>query len=83
MKTHRTPSICLGPTGNIQGSYNFLSLVSGLVIKRLWFDELPALDFVIAHVASLSGKFGVSQSLVFADLQRKPYDWPDNNDQAG
>ena len=26
-------TICLGPTGNFQGSYNFLNLVSGLVIK--------------------------------------------------
>jgi hypothetical protein len=33
MKTCRTPSICLGPTSNIQGTYNFLNLVTGLVIK--------------------------------------------------
>ena len=27
------PTICLGPMGKFQGSYNFLNLVSGLVIK--------------------------------------------------
>jgi hypothetical protein len=82
MKMHGTPSICLGPAGNIQGTYNFLSLVSGLVIKRRRFDELTALDSGIAHVTSLFGKTGVLRSLVFADRRRKPYDWLDNNDQA-
>ena len=33
MKTQGTPVICLGPTGNLQGTYNFLNLVTGLVIK--------------------------------------------------
>ena len=28
------PTICLGPTGNFQGSYHFLNLLTGLVIKR-------------------------------------------------
>ncbi len=59
MKTRGTPSICLGPTGNIQGNYNFPSLVSGLVIERRWFDELPALESINARVASLFGKTGV------------------------
>jgi hypothetical protein len=34
MDTQGTPSICLGPTGNLQGSYYFLSLVTGKLIKR-------------------------------------------------
>jgi hypothetical protein len=34
MKPRGTPAICLGPTGNIQGTYIFLSLVSSLVIKQ-------------------------------------------------
>jgi hypothetical protein len=32
MTTRGTPVICLGPTGNFQGTYNFLSLVTGQVI---------------------------------------------------
>ncbi len=32
MTTHGTPAICLGPTGNFQGTYTFLSLVTGQVI---------------------------------------------------
>jgi hypothetical protein len=30
-------AICLGPIGNFQGSYHFLNLVSGLVIKHRAF----------------------------------------------
>ena len=41
------PAICLGPTGNIQGTYSFLNLATGLVIKRRRFQELPAPDSVI------------------------------------
>jgi hypothetical protein len=32
MTTRGTPAICLGPTGNFQRTYNFLSLVTGQVI---------------------------------------------------
>ena len=56
MKSRGLPTICLGPTGNIQGTYHFLNLSSGLVIKRCYFDELPAPDSVINRVNSLAGK---------------------------
>ncbi len=47
MKTRGAPAICLSPTGNIQGTYNFLNLASGLGIKQRSFDKLPAPDSVI------------------------------------
>jgi hypothetical protein len=47
MKTRGMPSICLGPTGNRQGTYNFLSLTTGLVNKRRHFDEMPAPESII------------------------------------
>jgi len=78
-KTRGIPAICLGPTGNIQGTYSFLSLVSGLVIKRRQFDELPAPDSIIKRVTALAGPDGVSSRLVFANRRKQPYDWPDNN----
>jgi hypothetical protein len=76
MKTQGTLSICLGPTGNIQGTYNFLSLVSGLVIKRHEWDELPAPQSVIDCVSSLATVSGVSKNLVFANCNRIPFYWP-------
>eukprot|EP00957_Ditylum_brightwellii_P203858 15336558-Ditylum_brightwellii.AAC.1 len=35
-------AICLGPVGNAQGSYKFMSLKTGKLITRLHFDKFPA-----------------------------------------
>jgi hypothetical protein len=78
MSTRGCPSKCLGTTGNIQGTYNFLSLISGLLIKRRHFDKLPIPDAVIKRVEDLAAKSGVSPELIFADRIRVPFDWPDN-----
>ncbi len=71
--------ICLGPTGNIQGMYNFLSLSSGLVIKRRRFDKLPAPDSVIKWVAALAKNNGESPSPIFTDCYKALFDWLNNN----
>jgi len=78
MKTRGLPAICLGPTGNIQGTYSFLSLVSGLVIKHRQFDEMSAPDSVINRVTALAGAKGISSRLVFADQHKQPFNWLDN-----
>ena len=70
MKSHGLPAICLGPTGNIQGTYSFLNLSTGLVIKRRRFVELPAPDSVIQRVNTLASNSGVSSTLVFADRHK-------------
>ena len=33
--------ICMGPTGNLQGSYKFLSLVTGKKVTQRKFMEMP------------------------------------------
>ena len=80
MKTRGLPAICLGPTGNLQGTYNFLNLSSGLVIKRREFVELPAPDSIIQRVNSLAGKNSIASNLIFADRNQVPFDWPDDTD---
>ena len=77
MTTRGCPAICLGPMGNIQGTYNFLSLVTGMVIKHHRFDELPIPDVVIKHAEHLAGKSGVSRDLVFANHNQVSFNWPD------
>ena len=67
MKTCGIPSIYPGPTGNIQGIYNFLSLVSGLVIRQRCFTELPAPNSIIAWVVARADNSGVSSNLVFVN----------------
>ena len=79
MHSRALPAICLGPTGNFQGSYNFLNLVTGLVIKRRAFHEIPAPDSIIAHVMALATTSGVSRDLVFADRCQVPYSWSNND----
>jgi len=79
MHSRALPTICLGPTGNFQGSYNFLNLVSGLVIKRRAFHELPAPDSVIDRVTALAATSWVSSDLIFADRRRVPFSWSNND----
>jgi hypothetical protein len=40
-------AICLRPTGNLQGSYSFMSLTTGKRIKRLKFTEMPMMEDVM------------------------------------
>ena len=47
-------AICLGPTGNAQGSYKFLSLNTGKKLIRRSFTEMPVTESVIARVAQLA-----------------------------
>jgi hypothetical protein len=82
MTTCGTPTICLGPTGSFQGTYDFLSVVTGQVIRHHHFDELPVPDAVIARVSNLAKYLGVSRDLIFANRHRVPFDWPDEAFQA-
>ncbi len=69
------PAICLGPTGNFQGSYHFLNLATRSVIKCRTFDELPAPQSVIDRVTALAAKSGVSSNLIFANRRQVPFEW--------
>jgi len=48
--------ICLGPTGNMQGSYKFRSLSTGKKVTRRKFTEMPMTDSVMKMVDSLGKK---------------------------
>ena len=47
-------AIALGPTGNAQGAYHFLSLASGARLSRHRWTELPIPDTAIARVEALA-----------------------------
>jgi hypothetical protein len=61
------------------GHIQFLSLVSGLVIKHHEWDELPLPQSVIDCVSSLAKVSGVSKNLVFPNCNHIPFNWPDND----
>jgi len=84
MRSRALPTICLCPTGIFQGSYYFLNLLTGLVIKCRAFVELPAPQSVIDRVAMLALKSGVPRELIFANRNHIPFSWstPDDNGPA-
>ena len=49
-----TPAIALGPTGNFEGAYRFLSLLTGKEITRRDWTELPVTASIIARVHELA-----------------------------
>ena len=84
--TPRTISaICLGPSGNEQGTHYFLSLVTGRVISRPNFTELPMPDDVIRSVSELGRQQLMPRSLTFGnrygqELTDEPSDVDDAHD---
>jgi hypothetical protein len=54
-ETPRTShTIALGPTGNLQGSYRFLSLDTGKRVSRRCWTKLPITDDIIARLHALA-----------------------------
>ena len=75
-------AICLGPLGNKQGGYKFLSLTSGKPISRRAFTELPMPADVVQAVHDLADKDNQPEGLVFADRSLRSFDLDDTFDDA-
>ena len=60
-------AICLGPKGNLQGSYKFMNLRTGKKITRWKFTPLPMPQEVIDRVNELGKAEKQPQLLVFYD----------------
>ena len=60
-------AIALGPSGNLQGGYKFMSLNTGQVLDRTSFKELPMPADVIKCVNDLGLKDKQKAELTFAD----------------
>ncbi len=74
MASQTRGEISLGPTGNMQGTYKFMCLDNGKVIKRRQFKELPMPGSVIRRVEEM-GKRGTTGDLVFSNRNRVPFPW--------
>jgi hypothetical protein len=73
MVTRPTPAIVLGPTGNQQGTYKFLSLMTGKKIKRLQMTKYPMPDLVVKVVKKLAHR--VVGTFDFADRYGVLFEW--------
>ena len=65
--------ICLGPTGNLQGSYIFMTLATGKRIVRRKFTETPITNRVKKQVAKWASKDCAITGLKFMDEYRIKY----------
>ena len=80
MQPRGTEVICLGPTGNMQGTYKFLNLNTGCIIKRRKFEEYPIPTSIINKVNAMGRRDHKHGRLRFHDRNNQPYDWDDQND---
>jgi len=63
-------AISLGPTGNLQGGFKFMSLATGKKIIRRSWDVIPMPDTVIARVNALGAD--QPEQLIFTDRRGRP-----------
>jgi hypothetical protein len=68
-----TPAIVLGPTGNQQGTYKFLSLMTGKKIKIQQMTKYPMPDLVVKQVKKLAHR--AMETFNFADRNGVLFEW--------
>jgi hypothetical protein len=71
-------AICMGPTGNLQGSYKFL-FETGKKVTRRKFTEMPVTEAVIKQVKEMAVKDGAVKGISFKD--RKGVEYEFDNDK--
>jgi hypothetical protein len=62
--------ICLGPTGNFQGSYKMMCIQTGRKVTRKQFKEIPMPDSVIKRIEAIASKEKENKVLVFTDRDK-------------
>eukprot|EP00804_Cyclotella_cryptica_P010069 CCRYP_018044-RA/>CCRYP_018044-RA protein AED:0.31 eAED:-0.77 QI:0/-1/0/1/-1/0/1/0/270 len=71
-RTHET--ICMGPTGNIQGSYKFYCLCTKKKLTRRRWSEMPMPKSIIRKVDRQAKRDKAAARLAFADRNNRPYE---------
>ena len=60
-------AICLGPTGNLQGEHWFMSLTSGVRVRRNSWTKMPMLAEVIDRVNAISLRQKMPTKITYAN----------------
>jgi hypothetical protein len=81
MATCSTPAIVLGPSGNLQGTYKFLSLATGKKVKRRAFTLYPMPDSVINKVEAYGKSTALLGIFDFADRNGILFEWNEEVDE--
>jgi hypothetical protein len=72
--------ICLGLTGNLQGSYKLMLLSTGKKIKRRKYTEMPITESVIKQVSKWGSKDQGTSCLMFIDKYGIEYKFDEEED---
>lgn len=84
MATRTVGALALRPTGNAQGGYYFFSLVTGRILNRNRWTEIPMPADVITRVHALARRN--PRSCLFADRHQLPFvlndDFVDEDDDS-
>jgi Reverse transcriptase (RNA-dependent DNA polymerase) len=75
MRPRTSSAIALNPTGNLQGSYYFMSLATGKRISRRRWTELPYTQEVIDRVHALA----IMEATYDAEVPDFQFTWGDGN----
>lgn len=79
MESRMHAAICLGPTGSLQGTYKFFSLLTGRQLRQLVFPPCPMPDSLITTVEELSTADNLPGDFNFADCQGVLFEWNDKS----
>ncbi len=69
MKPRTKWGICLGPTGNMQGSYKFMSFSTKKKIVRRKFTEMPMTESVMNQIDKWAKKDRTQNGLTFLNMK--------------
>jgi hypothetical protein len=64
--------ICLGPTGNFQGSYKMMCHQTGRKLTRKQFQELPMPESIIKRTEAIAEKEKQEKILIFSNRNEEP-----------
>ncbi len=79
MTSWASPAITLDPTGNLQGTYKFFILKTGMLLKRQAFALLPMLYSIIRQVEAWNHQsMKPENKLIFAELNQASFLWNDS-----
>ena len=79
-RARTTPAVCLGPTGNMQGTYKFFNLLTGHVVKRRSFTVLPYPSRMIRLVNEWGKKSNKNNDLIFKNRKNEDFAWDDDDE---
>ena len=73
-------AICMGPMGNLQGSYKFLLLATGKNVTRRRFTEMPITEAVIRQVEAMAVKDGAVKGINFKNRKGEEYEFDNDKE---